>query len=176
MDKNSNEHKTNKINEAKADLITLNGLTEELSQAKHIYENLAKYYNKSNSGKVFSQDYYAKIVFLYLAYDDYVTAKAFLNKFYNEEGGLYGSDIASFLENIIKCFENNGLDIKDEEIGNEDNILNFDIACQMYKTKIKFNNKIWDNWKITMVGIIGKKLQKLKEEKENEFEEDEDLK
>ena len=176
MDKNSNEHKTNKINEAKADLITLNGLTEELSQAKHIYENLAKYYNKSNSGKVFSQDYYAKIVFLYLAYDDYVTAKAFLNKFYNEEGGLYGSDIASFLENIIKCFENNGLDIKDEEIGNEDNILNFDIACQMYKTKIIFNNKIWDNWKITMVDIIGKKLQKLKEEKENEFEEDEDLK
>ena len=176
MDKNSNEHKTNKINEAKADLITLNGLTEELSQAKHIYENLAKYYNKSNSGKVFSQDYYAKIVFLYLAYDDYVTAKAFLNKFYNEEGGLYGSDIASFLENIIKCFENNGLDIKDEETGNEDNILNFDIACQMYKTKIKFNNKIWDNWKITMVGIIGKKIQKLKEEKENEFEEDEDLK
>ena len=76
----SDEHKTNKINEAKADLITLNGLTEELSQAKHIYENLAKYYNKSNSGKVFSQDYYAKIVFLYLAYDDYVTAKAFLNK------------------------------------------------------------------------------------------------
>ena len=176
MDKNSNEHTTNKINEAKADLITLNGLTEELSQAKHIYENLAKYYNKSNSGKVFSKDYYAKIVFLYLAYDDYVTAKAFLNKFYNEDGGLYGSDIANFLENIIKCFENNGLDIKDEEIGNEENILNFDIACQMYKTKIKFNNKIWDNWKITIVGIIGKKIQKLKEEKENEFDEDEDLK
>ena len=176
MDKNSNENKTNKINEAKADLITLNGLKEELSQAKHIYENLAKYYNKSKSGKIFSQDYYAKIVFLYLAYDDYITAKAFLNKFYNEEGGLYGSDVAIFLENIIKCFENNGLDIKDEEIGNEDNILNFDIACQMYKTKIKFNNKIWDNWKITMVNIIGKKILKLKEEKENEFEEDEDLK
>ena len=176
MDKNSNEHKTNKINEAKADLITINGLKEEIFQAKYIYENLAKYYNKSNSGKVFSQDYYAKIVFLYLAYDDYITAKAFLNKFYNEEGGLYGSDIAFFLENIIKCFENNGLDIKDEEIGNEDNILNFDIACQMYKAKIKFNNKIWDNWKITIVGIIGKKIQKLKEEKENEFDEDEDLK
>ena len=175
MDKNSNENKTNKINEAKADLITLNGLKEELSQAKHIYENLAKYYNKSKSGKIFSQDYYAKIVFLYLAYDDYITAKAFLNKFYNEEGGLYGSDVAIFLENIIKCFENNGLDIKDEEIGNEDNILNFDIACQMYKTKIKFNNKIWDNWKITMVNIIGKKILKLKEEKENEFEDEEDL-
>ena len=176
MDKNTNEHKTNKVNEAKADLIVLNGITEELSQAKNIYENLGKYYNKSSSGKVFSKDYFAKNVFLYLAYDDYVTAKAFLNKYYREEGGLYGSDIGLFLEDIIACFENNGMDIKDDTLGNENNvILNFDIACQKYKTKIKFNKKIWDNWKVTIVDKIGKKLAKLREEKENEFEE-EDLK
>jgi alpha-soluble NSF attachment protein len=177
MDKNTNENKTNKINEAKADLIVLNGITEELIQAKHIYENLAKYYNKSNSGKIFSKDYFAKNIFLYLAYDDYITAKAFLNKYYSEDGGLYGSDIGLFLEDIISCFENNGKDIKDDTLGNEENvILNFDIACQKYKTKIKFNKKIWDDWKIYIVDKIGKKLAKLREEKENEYEDEEDLK
>ena len=176
MDKNTTESKTNKINEAKADLISLNGIKEELTQARHIYEELGKYYNKSKSGEIFSKDYFAKVIFLYLAYDDYITAKAFLSKYYNEKGGLYGSDVSIFLENIIKCFENNGLDIKDEEIGNEDNILNFDVAVQMYKAKIKFNKKYWDDWKITIVNKIGEKIQKIKAEKENEFDEDEDLK
>lgn len=175
MDKNSNEHKTNKINEAKADLIVLNGIKEEFSQAKHIYEELARYYNKSKSGNIFSKDYYAKIIFFYLAYEDHITAKAFLNKYYGEDGGLYGSDIAKFLENLIACMENNGQDIKDEEIGNEDNVLNFDVACQMYKDKIKHNKSIWDNWKAIMVNKIGEKIKKSKEEKEHEFE-DEDLK
>lgn len=175
MDKNSNEHKTNKINEAKADLIVLNGIKEEFSQAKHIYEELARYYNKSKSGNIFSKDYYAKIIFFYLAYEDHIMAKAFLNKYYSEDGGLYGSDIAKFLENLIACMENNGQDIKDEEIGNEDNVLNFDVACQMYKAKIKHNKSIWDNWKAIMVNKIGEKIKKLKEEKEHEFE-DEDLK
>lgn len=175
MDKNSNEHKTNKINEAKADLIVLNGIKEEFSQAKHIYEELARYYNKSKSGNIFSKDYYAKIIFFYLAYEDHITAKAFLNKYYGEDGGLYGSDIAKFLENLIACMENNGQDIKDEEIGNEDNVLNFDVACQMYKAKIKHNKSFWDNWKAIMVNKIGEKIKKLKEEKEHEFE-DEDLK
>jgi tetratricopeptide (TPR) repeat protein len=178
MDKNAIEHKTNEIKEAKADLIVLNGIKEELSQAKHIYEELAQFYSKSKSGNIFSKDYYAKIIFIYLAYEDFATAKAFLNKYYEQDGDLYKSDIASFLENLIACMENNGLDIKDEsnvEVS-EDNILNFDIACQLYKKKIKFNKKIWDNWKIVMVDKIGKKIQKLKEEKEKEFEDDEDLK
>ena len=176
MDKNSNEHKTNKIKEAKADLVSIYGIKDELPQAKSIYEELGKYYNKSNSGKVFSKDYFAKVIFLYLAYNDYITAKAFLSKYYDEDGGLYGSDIATFLENIILCFENNGMDIKDETIGNEDEVLNFDIACQKYKKSIKNNKKIWDNWKITIVDKIGKKLGELKQEKENEFEDEEDLK
>lgn len=179
MDKNTVEHKTNKIKEAKADLIVLNGIKEEFSQAKNIYEELAKFYSKSKSGNIFSKDYYAKIVFFYLAYEDFATAKAFLNKYYGEDASLHGSDIATFLENIIACMENNGLDIKDDNIEVEDGeekTLNFDIACQLYKKKIKFNKKIWDNWKIVMVDKIGKKIQKLKEEKEKEFEDDEDLK
>lgn len=176
MDKSTTERKENKIKEAKADLITLNGINEELSQAKYIYEELGKFSNKSNTSKIFSKDYFAKVVFIYLAYEDYITAKAFLNKFYAQDGGLQGSDIGNFLENLIKCFENNGMDIKDEEIDNEDNILNFDTACKMYKARIQYNKKIWDNWKQVIVGKIGENLQKLKEEKENEFNEDEDLK
>ena len=176
MDKSTTERKENKIKEAKADLITLNGIKEELSQAKYIYEELGKFSNKSNTSKIFSKDYFAKVVFIYLAYEDYITAKAFLNKFYAQDGGLKGSDIGNFLENLIKCFENNGMDIKDEEIDNEDNILNFDTACKMYKARIQYNKKIWDNWKQVIVGKIGENLQKLKEEKENEFNEDEDLK
>ena len=175
MDKSTTERKTNKIKEAKADLIILNEIKEELDQAKYIYEELGKFSNKTNSGKIFSKDYFAKVVFIYLAYEDYVTAKAFLNKYYCEEGGLKGSDIGNFLENIIKCFENDGLDIKDEENGNEDNILNFDVACQMYKTKINYNKKIWDKWKDFIVDKIGQKILELKLEKENEFFE-EDLK
>ena len=46
----------------------------------------------------------------------------------------------------------------------------------MYKAKVKFNKKYWDDWKITIVNKIGEKIQKIKEEKENEFGEDEDLK
>ncbi len=176
MDKSTTERKENKIKEAKADLIVLNGIKEELSQAKYIYEELGKFSNKSNTSKIFSKDYFAKVVFIYLAYEDYITAKAFLNKFYAQDGGLKGSDIGNFLENLIKCFENNGMDIKDEEIDNEDNILNFDTACKMYKARIQYNKKIWDNWKQVIVGKIGENLQKLKEEKENEFNEDEDLK
>ena len=176
MDKSTTERKENKIKEAKADLIALNGIKEELSQAKYIYEELGKFSNKSNTSKIFSKDYFAKVVFIYLAYEDYITAKAFLNKFYAQDGGLKGSDIGNFLENLIKCFENNGMDIKDEEIDNEDNILNFDTACKMYKARIQYNKKIWDNWKQVIVGKIGENLQKLKEEKENEFNEDEDLK
>jgi len=176
MDKSTTERKENKIKEAKADLIALNGIKEELSQAKYIYEELGKFSNKSNTSKIFSKDYFAKVVFIYLAYEDYITAKAFLNKFYAQDGGLQGSDIGNFLENLIKCFENNGMDIKDEEIDNEDNILNFDTACKMYKARIQYNKKIWDNWKQVIVGKIGENLQKLKEEKENEFNEDEDLK
>ena len=176
MDKSTTERKENKIKEAKADLIVLNGIKEELSQAKYIYEELGKFSNKSNTSKIFSKDYFAKVVFIYLAYEDYITAKAFLNKFYAQDGGLHGSDIGNFLENLIKCFENNGMDIKDEEIDNEDNILNFDTACKMYKARIQYNKKIWDNWKQVIVGKIGENLQKLKEEKENEFNEDEDLK
>ena len=69
------------------------------------------------------------------------------------------------------------MDIKDDTLGNEENvILNFDIACQKYKTKIKFNKKIWDDWKVYIVDKIGKKIAKLREEKENEYEDDEDLK
>ena len=173
MDKNSNEHKTNKIKEAKADFISINGIKDEIPQAKSIYEELGKYYNKSKSGKVYSKEYFAKVIFLYLAYDDYITAKAFLSKYYDEDGGLYGSDIATFLENIILCFENIGMDIKDETIGNEDEVLNFDIACQKYK---KSNKKIWDNWIKNIVEKIGKKIGELKQEKENEFEDEEDLK
>ena len=172
MDKSPSENKTNKIKEAKADLISLNGIKDELSWARNIYEDLGKFYNKSNSGKIFSKDYFAKVIFLYLAYDDYVTAKAFLNKYYGECKELYGSDIDIFLKNLIACMENNGQDIKDEELGTEDNVMNFDVACQMYKTKIKFDKKIWDNWKINIVDKKEKKIEKLKDEKENEFEED----
>lgn len=168
MDKNSNENKTNKIKEAKADLISLNGIEEELPWAKSIYEDLGKHYYKSNTGKIFSSEYFAKVIFLYLAYEDCITAKAFLNKYYGEDKALNGSDIAIFLENLIACMENNGEDIKDEDLGTEDNVMNFDVACQLYKAKIKFNKKIWDNWKITIVGIIGKKIEKLRKEKQIE--------
>ena len=168
MDKNSNENQTNKIKEAKADLISLNGITEELAWAKSIYEDLGKHYYKSNTGKIFSTDYFAKVVFLYLAYEDCVTAKAFLNKYYGEDKALYGSDIDIFLQNLIACMENNGEDIKDEDLETEDKVMNFDVSCQLYKAKIKFNKKIWDDWKITIVGIIGKKIEKLRKEKQVE--------
>ena len=75
MDKSNNEAKVNKVKEAKADLITINGIKEEIAKAKSYYEDLAYYYLKSNSGRVYSIEYFAKIVMVYLAYDDYITAR-----------------------------------------------------------------------------------------------------
>ena len=171
MDKSPNEVKVNKVKEAKADLITLYGIKEEIAQAKSYYEELAYYYLKSNAGRIYSIDYFAKIVLVYLAYDDFITAKAFLNKYYGEDKNFHRSDIASFLDNLIKCFENDGEDIKDEDIDTEDNILNFESACYLYKKKIKFNKKIWDNWKEAIIERIGKKLEEAKKEKEK-FDDD----
>ena len=171
MDKSSKEIKVNKVKEAKADLITLYDLKDEISRAKSYYEDLAYYYLKSNAGRIYSIEYFAKIVLVYLAYDDYITAKAFLNKYYGEDKNFHRSDIASFLDNLIRCFENDGEDIKDEDIDTEDNILNFESACYLYKKKIKFNKKIWDNWKEVITGRIGKKLEKMKKEKEK-FDDD----
>ena len=175
MDPNSSEAKVIVVKEAKADLITLNGIKEEIPRAKAYYEDIANYYLKSKSGRIFSVDYFAKIIFIYLAYDDYITAKAFLNKYYGEDKNFYRSDVAYFLENLIKCFENDGADIKDEDIDTEDNILNFDVACKLYKKKIKNNKKQWDNWKIVMVDKIGKKLSSMKKEKEYD-DDDDDMK
>lgn len=177
MDKNANEAKVNKVKEAKADLITINGIKEEFPKAKAYYEDLAYYYLKSNAGRVYSIDYFAKIVLVYLAYEDYITAKAFLNKYYGEDKNFHRSDIAHFLDNLIRCFENDGEDIKDEDLDTEDNILNFDVACYLYKKKIKNNNKIWDNWKEVITQKIGKNLEKMrKEKKEDEDEDEEDMK
>ena len=122
MDKNSNEAKVNKVKEAKADLITLYDIKEEISRAKAYYEDLAYYYLKSNSGRVYTIEYFAKLVMIYLLYDDYITARAFLNKYYGEDKNFHRSDIAHFLENLIRCFENDGQDIKDEDLDTEDNI------------------------------------------------------
>ena len=168
MDKNSNEAKVNKVKEAKADLITLYDIKEEISRAKAYYEDLAYYYLKSNSGRVYTIEYFAKIVMIYLLYDDYITARAFLNKYYGEDKNFHRSDIAHFLENLIRCFENDGQDIKDEDLDTEDNILNFGVACYLYKKKIKNNKKIWDNWKEVITDRIGKKLEKMRKEKEDD--------
>jgi len=174
MDKSSSQAKVNVVKEAKADLITMYGIKEEIPMAKSYYEDLAYYYLKSNTGRIFSIDYFAKIIFVYLAYEDYISAKAFLNKYYGEDKNFYRSDVGHFLENLIKCFENDGVDVKDEDIDTEDNILNFDVACYLYKKKIKNNKKIWDKWKETITKKIGEKLEQLRKEKEKEEDDDED--
>ena len=173
MDKSTNEVKVNKVKEAKADLITLYDIKEEIAKAKSYYEDIAYYYLKSNSGRVYSIEYFAKIVMVYLAYDDYITARAFLNKYYGDDKNFHYSDIAHFLENLIRCFENDGQDIKDEDIDTEDNILNFEVACHLYKKKIKNNKKIWNEWMEAITERIGKKLEKMKKEKQ---EDDDDMK
>ena len=168
MDPNSNEVKVISVKEAKADLITINGIKDEIAKAKSYYEDIANYYLKSKSARSFSVDYFAKIIFIYLAYDDYITAKAFLNKYYGEDKNFYRSDVAYFLENLIKCFENEGADFKDEDIDTEDNILNFDVACSLYKKNIKGSKRAWDNWKAVIVDKIGKKLAKMKKENDDD--------
>ena len=175
MDKNSNEAKVNVVKEAKADLITIYGIKDEIARAKTYYEELAYYNLQSNTGRVFSVDFFAKIIFVYLAYEDYITAKAFLNKYYGEDKYFRKSEVAEFLENLIKCFENDGVDFKDEDIDTEDNILNFGVACNLYKKRIKNNKKVWDNWKEVITKKIGEKLEKMRKEKENDDDAD-DLK
>ena len=174
MDKNPNEAKVNMVKEAKADLICINGFKDEIAKAKSYYEEIAYYNLRSNTGRIFSCDLFTKIIFIYLAYDDYTTARAFLNKYYGDDKNFRNSEVAYFIENLIKCFENDGVDFKDEDIDTDDNILNFDVACKLYKKRNKKNKNVWDNWKEVIIKKIGEKLEKLRKEKED-FDDD-DLK
>ena len=176
MDKSSNEAKVNIVKEAKADLICIYGIKDEIARAKAYYEEMAYYYLSSKTGRIFSIDMFAKIIFIYLAYEDYITARAFLNKYYGDDKNFRNSEVAEFLENLIKCFENDGVDFKDEDIDTEDNILNFKVACDLYKKRIKNNKKVWDNWKEVITKKIGENLEKLRQEKEKEDDDEDDLK
>ena len=162
------------MKEAKDDGICINGCKDEIAKAKSYYEEIAYYNLRSNTGRIFSCDLFAKIIFIYLAYDDYTTARAFLNKYYGDDKNFKNSEVAYFIENLIKCFENDGVDFKDEDIDTDDNILNFDVACKLYKKRNKKNKNVWDNWKEVIIKKIGEKLEKLRKEKED-FDDD-DLK
>jgi hypothetical protein len=167
MDKEKNNNAKNKIKNAKADLITLNNIKEELSEAKYYYDEIGNSYlndTTNNINKYFAKDYFAKNVITYFAYDDYTSAKAFLNKYFEIDKDFRTSSLGKCLMNFVELFE------KSFDNDNNDEKLTYEIVSYELQNNIK-NNKIIDkNWLNEMLKKIKIKLNEI--EKENDFDDD----
>ena len=167
MDKEKNNNAKNKIKNAKADLITLNNIKEDLSEAKYFYDEIGNSYlndTTNNINKYFAKDYFAKNVITYFAYDDYSSAKAFLNKYFEIDKDFRNSSLGKCLNNFVELFENS------LDNDNKDEKLTYEIVSYELQNNIK-NNKIIDkNWLNEMLKKIKIKLNEI--EKENDFDDD----
>ena len=167
MDKEKNKNAKNKIKNAKADLITLNNIKEDLTEAKYFYDEIGNEYlndNLNNVNKYFAKDYFAKNVITYFAYDDYSSAKAFLNKYFQIDKDFKNSSLGKCLMNFVELFE------KSFDNDNNDDKLTFDNVSYELQNNVK-NNKIIDkNWLNEMLKKIKIKFNEI--EKENDFDDD----
>jgi len=168
MDSGKNKIAKNKVKCARADLITLYNIKEDLSEAKYIYDEIGNDYLKDNSNeinKIYAKDYFAKNVVTYLAYDDYTSGKAFLNKYFDIDKDFRTSSLGKYLMKFIELFEN----CVDNNNNNDDS-LNFDNISFEFLKIIKNNKIIEKNWLSEMLKKIKIKYNEI--EKENDLDDD----
>lgn len=100
-------------------------------------------------------DEFAKCVICYLVYDDYLSGRAFLHKFYNVDYSLKDSSIGIFVEGLIKALEESSMDKYNKSVN-----------------EYKLNCKAWNNWMDVMIKHIELKIQDSEGNKSNFAEED----
>ena len=171
MDKDSSKIAISNAKLEKANLITFYEIKDEILVAHNIYDTIGKEKMEYSTSKIFAQEFFAKNVITYLVYDDVLTAKAYLHKYYNIDSNFENSEISSLLEDLITIFEN-------EESNNNSNeneeILTVDKAVLNFSVHNK-NNKLYDSWMEEMINKIKKKIENIRKEQVN-FAEDMDFK
>ena len=167
MDKDSSKISISKTKIEKANLITFYEIKDEILYAHNIYDEVGKEKMESSTGKFLAQEFFAKNVITYLVYDDVITAKAYLHKYYDIDSNFENSEIGNLIEDLITIFENeesNNLTNDNQEILTVDKVvLNFSIHNK--------NNKFYDYWMEEMINKMKKKIEKMRKEQVNFAEE-----
>ena len=167
MDKDSSKISISKTKIEKANLITFYEIKDEILYAHNIYDEVGKEKMESSTGKFLAQEFFAKNVITYLVYDDVITAKAYLHKYYDIDSNFENSGIGNLIEDLITIFENeesNNLTNDNQEILTVDKVvLNFSIHNK--------NNKFYDYWMEEMINKIKKKIEIMRKEQVNFAEE-----
>ena len=167
MDKDSSKISISNAKIEKANLITFYEIKDEILVAHNIYDTIGKEKMEYSTSKIFAQEFFAKNVITYLVYDDVLTAKAYLHKYYDIDSNFENSEISSLLEDLITIFENeesNNLTNDNQEILTVDKVvLNFSIHNK--------NNKLYDSWMEEMINKIKKKSENIRKEQVNFAEE-----
>jgi len=124
-----------------ADLMCIAKHKDAFEQAKDIYEKLGMQYLTVNLLKGGAKDMFFKCVVVYLAYDDYISADAYLTKFVNEDPTFDDTRESAFLKEAIAAYK-------------DKNVNGFRGAV----TKLKTYSDI-DKWRIEMFMVIMKKIE-----------------
>lgn len=165
MDKDSSKIEISEVKIAKADLICLNEIKENLYEAHNIYDEIGN--EKKEKSKILSYEFYTKNIISYLYFDDALSSKAYFHKYCENDSYFENSEIGKLINDLITIFEN-----EENNITNEN--LTFDIALLNFSVNNK-NKKLYDFWMEEMIEKLRKKLEKIRKEKPN-FAEEEDFK
>ena len=165
MDKDSSKIEISEVKIAKADLICLNEIKENLYEAHNIYDEIGN--EKKEKSKILSYEFYTKNIISYLYFDDALSSKAYFHKYCENDSYFENSEIGKLINDLITIFEN-----EENNIINEN--LTFDIALLNFSVNNK-NKKLYDFWMEEMIEKLRKKLEKIRKEKPN-FAEEEDFK
>ena len=165
MDKDSSKIEISEVKIAKADLICLNEIKENLYEAHNIYDEIGN--EKKEKSKILSYEFYTKNIISYLYFDDALSSKAYFHKYCENDSYFENSEIGKLINDLITIFEN-----EENNIINEN--LTFDIALFNFSVNNK-NKKLYDFWMEEMIEKLRKKLEKIRKEKPN-FAEEEDFK
>ena len=106
MDKDSSKISISKTKIEKANLITFYEIKDEILFAHNIYDEEGKEKMENSTGKFLVQEFFAKNVISYLVYDDVITAKAYLHKYYDIDSNFENSEIGNLIEDLFTIFEN----------------------------------------------------------------------
>ena len=165
MDKDSSKIEISEVKIAKADLICLNEIKENLYEAHNINAEIGN--EKKEKSKILSYEFYTKNIISYLYFDDSLSSKAYFHKYCENDSYFENSEIGKLINDLITIFEN-----EENNIINEN--LTFDIALLNFSVNNK-NKKLYDFWMEEMIEKLRKKLEKIRKEKPN-FAEEEDFK
>lgn len=167
MDKSEMKGAIKEVKIAKANIICSNDMKDLIAEAKALFEEIGDDLIKNNNavaGKILAKDYYFKKILCYFAYDDYISAKAYIDKYFGDDSSYESSPIGKLCNGIIKCFER-GEGFKEEEDGITKVISTFKSSIRNSKT---LNDKCVDV-------LLEKIKQKIYKDMEDDLNEEDDL-